>query len=1320
MSASAEFTVNSSTVTGAIALTKGSTATFALKSTVGVSTVVWSIVGNHGSTSNPTITPAGYPLGATATMPIPNEDARGYLVECLVNSGIDELGAEDPRLRFRAIVGTIDSSGTVPFVVGETSERGAYGIVPKLNSGSGGSGSSTLLGLTDFLVSSYSGQKGKVPVVSDEEDGLELADVELPVPQPLDPQWDDGSPKIYYVDPANGDDSNSGETDDDAFETLDKAMREVGEIVAGPTVIYVLGDVDASSLGWRREYLGHLAIVGPEPIVAESAIEATAIPDSRHITFGGESWSVNEHIGRGIRATSGDNEGVVRTILGNTATTIHTAPWPNAVAAADTFDIVDFVKLSTGDTGGVVTDVTTPEVRDINQPHLILSGVALQGSFVFTGSVSMAGVELVPGSVSASTAHFLGGSLFVGSALNGLFTWALPEDWASGAGLGDTIDNSGLVEMIGPVYADIQCSAFRSLLLASGASVQMGECGIAPHSSDSAIIDHGAHLELVSHNVIDTSAGAPWFRQGSTGSFGDSNLTASGAEPLRISGDVSVSSAFACDAGFAIRDGGTLTLDALPTGSGQIELEGAEAVPYSRFSLAGNVAFGPFGTVVRSGAPVELATGAIYGANSVIISGPLCALDEEDEIVSAEFVSGVGTFAVSDGWHLVTSFSSANHPSGNSSVRLIAKIASGSVTAIRGGYDFELSESVTINEIELTAPSGAGPVWQVTAVSGTPPPPIAAGSVYRNTLYGFRYRSNEAGEWVNDIPAEIDDSDEAPSDIYVDSGTGNDANSGTEVSPIASLAEARRRIGNKNGDVTIWLISSASVDRTWSEPRIGWGRTTIRALGGPSFGESVAVEDATHLSNSGLMRYEAPGHSISEGNFVSVGDSEGLFLVCRVSGDYVYVNTGGNTGTPSPATIRQALPGAILEIPSGVSLHCGSSRSVNSGYSNRSYLELLDLNINNSGVISGGALRVGNVITSGRFTDVIFDGSGGPVLMQAYTHLHNCQTISPLYGGFYSVSMIDCGGHGPVSTDDTSSGVAAGSPFYIYGSVSYAYLSRSFCLMSCWTGDAEQFIRRIDDCTLLASVRAMGLASIERIDRSTVKLSVTECTDSNITLAGLGQIPLNLSNVSIEFTDSTPYVAAFTPILSASTLRVDKDITGAPGLSGLSFSSPYGGYRISDRSVVARKDANLQQINVAATPSLLAYGKYDTVGDHVASFGEIEDGASSYVEFEIPPNGSFTASLLLSGKDDSDVRYCEKRRIVGTAGASSILGFSDALVFSAIDDDQSDPATAKMTATVSNPSALTLRVTVENNIGGGAKIDVAARCTIEHYAILTT
>lgn len=594
-----------------------------------------------------------------------------------------------------------------------------------------------------------------------------------------------------------------------------------------------------------------------------------------------------------------------------------------------------------------------------------------------------------------------------------------------------------------------------------------------------------------------------------------------------------------------------------------------------------------------------------------------------------------------------------------------------------------------------------------SSLSGSELVPLVDGGATKRTTTGA-------------IAALASATNEAPSDIYVDSGTGNDANSGTEVSPIASLAEARRRIGNKNGDVTIWLISSASVDRTWSEPRIGWGRTTIRALGGPSFGESVAVEGATYLSNSGLMRYEAPGHSIAEGNFVSVGDYEGLFLVCRVSGDYVYVNTGGNTGTPSPAIIRQAFSGSAINIPANVSLHCGSSRSVNSGYSDRSYLELLDLNVDNSGVISGGALKLGNVVTSGRFTDVIFDGSGGPVLMQAHTYLHNCQTASALYGRFYFVSIIGCGGHGPVSEDTSSSGIGAGSPFYVSGSVSHAYFSRSFCAVSCWSGSDAQFIRRIEGCALSVSVKAIGLASIERIERSTVKLSVTECTDSNIATAGLGSISLNLSNVSIEFTDSTPYVAAFAPNLSASTLLVDKDITGAPGLSGLDFSNTYGGYRISDRSIVARKDADLKQINVAATPSLLAYGEYDTVGDYVAVLGEIEDEASSYAEFEIPPNGPFVASVTLSGKDDSDVRYCEKLRIVGTAGASSILGFSDALVFSATDDDQSDPATAKMTATVSNPATLTLRVTVANNIGGGAKIDVAARCTIEHYAIVTT
>lgn len=146
--ASAEFTVNGLTVDGAAAVSASSTVTLALVSSTGVRTVSWSIIGNHSSAAtNPTITPAGSPSGATATFPMPSGAAQGYLVQCVINGGVDETGQQVTNYTMRAIVGVLNTATNpiVPFVVGEQYERSAtHGIVEDLNAAAsavgGGSG----------------------------------------------------------------------------------------------------------------------------------------------------------------------------------------------------------------------------------------------------------------------------------------------------------------------------------------------------------------------------------------------------------------------------------------------------------------------------------------------------------------------------------------------------------------------------------------------------------------------------------------------------------------------------------------------------------------------------------------------------------------------------------------------------------------------------------------------------------------------------------------------------------------------------------------------------------------------------------------------------------------------------------------------------------------------------------------------------------------------------------------------------------------------------------------------------------------------------
>ena len=133
--ASANFTLNGSSAPPELAVTGGSLVTLELTSTSGVRTAVWSIVGNSSSALvNPTITPGGSPIGATATFTMPVGTGQGYLVQCVVNGGVDDEGVVQSTLTKRAIVGVINAAGFVPFCAGESFERSAtYGYTEDLN-----------------------------------------------------------------------------------------------------------------------------------------------------------------------------------------------------------------------------------------------------------------------------------------------------------------------------------------------------------------------------------------------------------------------------------------------------------------------------------------------------------------------------------------------------------------------------------------------------------------------------------------------------------------------------------------------------------------------------------------------------------------------------------------------------------------------------------------------------------------------------------------------------------------------------------------------------------------------------------------------------------------------------------------------------------------------------------------------------------------------------------------------------------------------------------------------------------------------------------
>lgn len=130
---SASFSINGTTVPAAVSVAYGGAVTLALLSTTGVATISWRLAGSSASTlTNPTITPAGSPSGATATCTHVADPGGGvgasFLVECTV------MGTDGETYLAYGIFGTANAVGNIPFASGEQYARHAtHGYLDLLN-----------------------------------------------------------------------------------------------------------------------------------------------------------------------------------------------------------------------------------------------------------------------------------------------------------------------------------------------------------------------------------------------------------------------------------------------------------------------------------------------------------------------------------------------------------------------------------------------------------------------------------------------------------------------------------------------------------------------------------------------------------------------------------------------------------------------------------------------------------------------------------------------------------------------------------------------------------------------------------------------------------------------------------------------------------------------------------------------------------------------------------------------------------------------------------------------------------------------------------
>jgi hypothetical protein len=130
---SASFAINGTTVPAAVAVAYGATVTLTLLSTTGVASITWRIAGSSAATlTNPTITPAGAPSGATASFTHVADPGGGVGASLLVECSV--LGTDGETYVAYGIAGTANAVGVIPLSAGEKYARHAtHGYLDVLN-----------------------------------------------------------------------------------------------------------------------------------------------------------------------------------------------------------------------------------------------------------------------------------------------------------------------------------------------------------------------------------------------------------------------------------------------------------------------------------------------------------------------------------------------------------------------------------------------------------------------------------------------------------------------------------------------------------------------------------------------------------------------------------------------------------------------------------------------------------------------------------------------------------------------------------------------------------------------------------------------------------------------------------------------------------------------------------------------------------------------------------------------------------------------------------------------------------------------------------
>lgn len=585
-------------------------------------------------------------------------------------------------------------------------------------------------------------------------------------------------------------------------------------------------------------------------------------------------------------------------------------------------------------------------------------------------------------------------------------------------------------------------------------------------------------------------------------------------------------------------------------------------------------------------------------------------------------------------------------------------------------------------------------------------------------------------DWV--APDEILMEAPLPSDIHVDVDTGSDDNDGlTSGTALATLGEARRRIGDKNGDVTIWLWGAVGttytitydndLDRLWHAPRKGYGSLTIRS----TVTETVATLNATAYDNQIFLVSQTPGMEEYDGNFIALGSDQPMDnndgIVLRSDTGFAgMIWTSYPAFLPSPNTLTIWRPGIILDFGSPAPFHGGNSTI-------GGIVELINLRFNPTKVEGGGlSLKWVQVGSTQYWTNVAFTNTSR-VLFGGSQYFEDCTTHGSSSLGFLDQCVFGtpefyrCGAAGVSGT------FSQGSPFQIWNARMYVTDIHSSDMVLNYIVCTGDILGEVHNSNISMSVRPVQIRNISLLSRSSLNLTVDDLPSTAMGIysgsTAVGYVYLRDSRMNVTWNNNPNPTLFGLPNMENSHVRVNKDISAAVGVPQLSFSNSTDGYLLADGSFIGRENSVTTQASAVGKNSSGAFTNYVSSRgpiDRQDHYGPILDGDAGTYSFTLPANREFTVKVLVAGSSNASpsVRYAVAYLVKGSTDGGSVISSSEAIQWGSTDDDLTIDPLSDIAVTFGD-SGLDLQVTVANNIGSNLRLTASVYFEPEHFTAPT-